>query len=219
MPLCQANSFPSLITGECVPCRSPCNLCFNDSTVCSTCLSTSPTPIWFRYDCITSAQCPIGNYINARNSSCDSCKTECATCTSLDVCTTCNLNFALHQGSCITTCPNTTYFENRVCMPCTGCLTCLGNFTECTSCISSQFLYNGKCFTDCPDGTFSNTTTRTCQLCRTDCPTCFNTTFCRTCISTLNLYLGQCSANCPISTFPTISNSMKICQACPSQCS
>ncbi len=106
---CQSNSFTSLTTGTCVPCKSPCNLCFNDSTVCSTCLSSSSTPIWYNYGCITASACPLGNFVNTQNSSCNTCPSQCVSCTSLVVCTACNSNYALYQGSCISTCPNTTY--------------------------------------------------------------------------------------------------------------
>lgn len=169
--------------------------------MCSTCLPTASTPIWYNYDCIKQDQCPIGNYINTQNSSCDACPTECLTCTFHKVCLTCANGFTLYQGNCIEKCPNTTYQENKVCLPCTGCATCNKNYTECTSCISSEFLLTGKCYEKCPDGFYKNFTAKTCDKCKNDCPTCLNQTFCLTCVTDLSLYVGVCYSTCPVGTF------------------
>jgi len=134
---CQTNSFINLSAGKCINCQSPCNVCYNDSTTCSTCIANISTPIWYNYNCISEAQCPIGKFVNKANSSCNLCPSSCISCTSDVACTACQPTFTLYQGQCLDQCPNITYEDNRICLACQGCNTCDGGYINCTSCIPS----------------------------------------------------------------------------------
>lgn len=83
-----------------------------------------------------------------------SCTLPCQTCSSTNasVCLSCysspiNLNVFYSNGSCYTTCPNTTYTSGFTCLACVSpCKTCT-SLTTCTSCVSTFFYYttNSSC--------------------------------------------------------------------------
>lgn len=65
---CSFNYF--LVNNICTYCSQPCKVCSGSTTVCSSCFINSTNPIFYNSYCITSNQCPIGNYVNTTNSSC-----------------------------------------------------------------------------------------------------------------------------------------------------
>ena len=138
MTTCSNNYF--LVNSICTYCNSPCKTCGTSVTDCTACFLNGTAPIFYNGFCITSGQCPTGHYINNTNSSCETCPSECSSCSSPTSCSVCNTSFFLDGASCLSTCPNTTYsFTNTTsgyCLNCNNCVTCTDAST-CTSCLNS----------------------------------------------------------------------------------
>lgn len=115
-----------LVDNICTICQYPCRICYNSTTICSTCYPNSTLPLWYDYKCISNLQCVIGHYINSVNGSCDACPNQCQQCFSLTNCTACIVGYYLYANTCITICPNITYQNNNTltCDSCIGCVTC-----------------------------------------------------------------------------------------------
>lgn len=145
---------------------------------------------------------------------CSPCKSECKTCSSFELCLSCNENYFLYNKKCQNFCPNikdTTKWE------CSD--TC------------SALLYDSVCYSKCPPGTNELKSTCTaacfagyypdagkCTICPRECVTCTSKTMCQSCNLGYfyhenscqdgcpkglvgNIKLRNCAASCPKNTF------------------
>ncbi|KAL4497166.1 hypothetical protein ABPG72_019486 [Tetrahymena utriculariae] len=137
---------------------------------------------------------------------CSPCNSICKTCSSLNICTTCQSNQFVD--------PTT-----QSCSNCdSSCLTCSNSSKQCLSCPQGQFFYNQKCYQNQPQGTYCDQN-KVCQDCQKQyqCNFCDNTLqICINCIDQ-NLYFlnGVCSNQQPPNTY---CNQLKICQKCSDSC-
>ncbi|KAL4485929.1 hypothetical protein ABPG73_018334 [Tetrahymena malaccensis] len=152
--------------------------------------------------------CPDGQYPASFQSTlvCSPCSSICKTCSSLNICTSCQSNQFLDPSS--QSCSN--------CDP--NCLTCSNSSQQCLSCPIGRFLYNNKCYQSQPQGTYCDQSL-TCYDCLKSyqCNYCDNTLqVCLNCINQ-NLYFfnGVCSILQPPNTY---CNLQKICQKCSDSC-
>ena len=172
----------------CASCGSNCAQCTSNfaGLSCSACIhATSEYPPRRVYmaksgDCVTHSQCPLGQYGNTRNGTCERCADACQTC--LEgfngvFCTSCERGKALSNFECVGTCPGQTYnktqrgasvcvadcgegmyknMTNKQCTPCpSGCSHCqvtIATKLNCTGCYSPLFLESGRCVKACQDG-------------------------------------------------------------------
>ena len=107
------------------------------------------------------------------------------------------------------------------------CITCSGpTASDCLSCISGFFLQNipgpSNCESTCPDGFYSDTATKTCLPCGSDCIKCSgpSSNECLSCPSGTYLLIangaGTCTNQCPTTHFTSLDEG--ICQSCDSTC-
>ncbi len=72
---CPSNYF--IKNNVCKLCELPCRLCTTTINTCSACFTNSTKLYWYQFECIDAISCPIGNFINYINSSCNRCPSEC----------------------------------------------------------------------------------------------------------------------------------------------
>lgn len=101
------------------------------------------------------------------------CSMNCAKCQS-GKCLTCQENYLLSEGGCVSSCPAKTYSDGFSCqskqseclhfnqksfVDCpTGCNICDGD-TKCSTCDSNYLFYQGSCLSSCPAKTYSDGST------------------------------------------------------------
>jgi proprotein convertase subtilisin/kexin type 5 len=232
---CPNNYYADRSLRQCIACSTGCTTCFGTgATSCTVCSST----YFLQIGLTTCAQtCNAGEFANSLNNQCAICNSVCATCTSLNVCQSCQsvngIAYFLNGTTCTATCPSNQFgqLSNYHCVACTdGCATCFGaGLSSCYSCgVSSgsvnYYLIYGTdiCSQTCPDGQYANSTSFLCLLCSGSCKTCSATpTYCLTCGLSpygyaVYLYSNQCLMNCPNSFWgnPSTNN----CDACTPGC-
>src|SRR5690606_2254217 len=87
--------------------------------------------------------CPEGKYsVETPSKQCNTCLSECETCSDGNSCDTCKASFYKNGSSCVSTCPAGKYpvsTPSKQCLGClTGCATC-SDGTSCDTCQSSYF--------------------------------------------------------------------------------
>ncbi|KRW99950.1 Insulin-like growth factor binding protein, N-terminal [Pseudocohnilembus persalinus] len=138
------NSCKLICTNNCYTCQTTPT---EDSTVC---LSCDYPHFLSGTSCV--ATCPAGEYGNMAGYTCDSCPTECATCTDLNTCQSCQPGYYYYSwdNSCVTNCPDN-YYENTGTLTCDycndNCRTCQTTSTNCQSCLDNYILSGGACYT------------------------------------------------------------------------
>lgn len=168
--------------------------------------------------------CPNPYYQNYTEHLCYICPVECASCTDPLVCLTCNNNYYLYSGRCVSSCPtfpSITYANpNRVC----------GTAYQCTQ---GYYALNStkSCVQNCPAGYFINVAGQTCDSCMKGCINCQTASACLTCNSLTSVwsnykcylfcsalkrfyYTTGCVLNCPTGTYLNLTT----CQNCSSTC-
>lgn len=76
---------------------------------------------------------------------------------------------------CVADCGDGFYEDKNTCKRCHDtCKTCFGKPDRCASCNPPYFLEFASCVQECPLGKFGNTNNRKCELCNSQCQTCFN---------------------------------------------
>lgn len=84
------------------------------------------------------------------------CPSGCARCSDADTCTGCVAPLLLFNNECVTSCPDTAYPENGVCIDCStmqvsgGTCNKCSDATTCTECEHWGRLYQGDCYNPCP---------------------------------------------------------------------
>ncbi|KAL4453148.1 hypothetical protein ABPG74_015379 [Tetrahymena malaccensis] len=160
--------------------------------------------------CVSS--CPDGQYPASFQSTlvCSPCNSICKTCSSLNVCTSCQSNQFLDPSS-------------QSCSNCdSNCLTCSSSSQQCLSCHQDYFLYNKTCQQDQPQGTYCDKS-KTCQ----DCQKSYQCYYCQEklqvclkCIENLYFLNGVCSTQQPPNTYCIKNDNIdKYCQNCHPTCS
>ena len=83
------------------------------------------TPFVLDYDGQCKSICTQGFY--AYQGICYMCNVECATCESMQICTSCSKGFALQENTCVKSCEIGFYESSGKCNRCgPNCLACLG---------------------------------------------------------------------------------------------
>ena len=124
---CPAGYFADNLTSICVLCPPTCSLCtsLSNCTVCATGYTLSST-----YQCVstTPSQCTVPNCISCLWS----------TSSSLQNCSQCISGYSLHNGACVTVCPEAYYSVSGLCVACSAnCLNC--SASGCSLCDSTHF--------------------------------------------------------------------------------
>ena len=128
-----------------------------------------------------------------------SCPSNCDSCSSSTVCTTCSSSYYLRADNlCYSSCLAGTFASssNRTCVACpTGCVTCFSQ-TLCLTCSSSPTAYflrtDTLCYTSCLAGYYAETTNSICVACPTGCTTCLSQTLCLTYCKDFMEYCQAC---------------------------
>ncbi len=200
---------------QCSPCSSSCNGCVTSSTTCTSC----QTGMYFVEDtssCVSS--CGSAYYVSS-SSHCIPCNSNCLTCSgSATTCTSCSTGY-LYSGSCVDSCPSTTFIQGTSCVACsTNCSTCTGSASYCTACSASYYLDVSTCVSSCSSG--KTGISGKCQSCTGQCATCTGATdYCTSCKASIYLYEGTCISSCPDNALPSLDSSgVKICVDCDRGC-
>lgn len=188
---------------SCGYCSAPCNTCKNKIDFCTSCLNNLSLVI-STGKCYET--CPDKYYLNILNNTCEECLHPCNTCSSMTQCTTCITGYYLLKSTqCLSSCPEG-YFENPVtftCDKCDGfCKTCGdNNYKKCTSCFDNYLLTSydvNKCSLACSNGYFQDSKLPICNVCSSECGTCFNTkNNCTSCSQNKYFLNNQCVNVCP----------------------
>ncbi|EAS02237.2 transmembrane protein, putative (macronuclear) [Tetrahymena thermophila SB210] len=99
---CQAKCNPGYYSdggNKCQQCDGLCTTCTDQSRNCQSCISTAG---FYQNKCYST--CPSNVPLNI-DGQCTSCPSNCATCSSLDVCLTCVGSNLLFKNQCIASCP------------------------------------------------------------------------------------------------------------------
>ena len=173
---------------------------------------------------------------------CKICSSQCETCSSENMCSSCPPTTYLFNGTCINICPGA-YYPNTTLQQCSKCptyCTACYNSTYCTSCQTNyQLQSNSTCTTQCP--TYQVSINAICTNCTSSCLTCQNTiTNCTACQSNfyyapslfacyaacppqLYYYIvtNTCITSCPSRTYISKNNATNVssCISCPTYCS
>ena len=104
--------------------------------------------------------------------------------------------FMTVKGTCVTTCPLSTFADEWMCTNCsTNCLTCL-NVTYCNQCQPNAYFFNGACFNTCPESTIL--LNGQCQTCPQGCLLCDSPNNCLACVQPFFFWGGRCIQVCPV---------------------
>lgn len=198
------------------PCESPCKECEEDdgdpdTDQCTQCFTETELSGYdfsnyyldeVKLTCLEA--CADGYYPNAVNT-CKICWEDCKTCSSYQVCTSCDTTkdlAYLFDGSCNSACPDGSYADGFSCIACDeNCLTCADSADKCMTCDTAEespnpyFLAN-TCVATCGAGYARNGFV--CEECDFPCATCATASECVTCEDTFYKYHTSCVAVCPV---------------------
>jgi hypothetical protein len=188
--------------------------------------------------CVTS--CLPGEYANMTNHRCTGCPSVCSSCSGDLLCTSCQKNYYLSNGSCLNGCYQN--INGSVCISAcpidnsTGYITFADSISQ--SCVEScpnnyyGFNLTQFCISTCPINYYQSNVTIRCELCINGCNNCTNATYCyscypgyfysnnlciKQCSSTLIYYYnGACTATCPNGTY--LMSDKVTCNNCSSNC-
>ena len=150
---------------RCDVCVFPCNTCSSASS-CLTCVVGT---YFYANSSVCLLTCPSSSYLDSATASCLACTAPCLSCKSSSYCLSCTTGLYLNGGSCVSSCPSSTYSDTTlICLACSGlCKTCSSKY-YCLSCVTG-YLSNGFCYNSCPPGTFANLNTSACVTCTSPC--------------------------------------------------
>ena len=183
MGSCPPGKFGNNSNRMCIPCESPCELCFGGSKNCTSCSGSH-----FLKDNTCLSICPDGFWPDIISHLCRKCAAPCSKCNnSATECTSCSTDTYLLGKSCLNACPKGFWDDNieKTCKPCTyKCATCYGiiqklesiffnninicNLTKfkkgsssnCLSCNEANYLHDNTCVENCPSGYWEDRTER-----------------------------------------------------------
>jgi proprotein convertase subtilisin/kexin type 5 len=185
LAICPNKTFADSITLQCRACVFPCLTCI-DILNCNTCQIGFLNVQTNRCDFCTSTE--YSDTINQQCVTCNSSLNNCSTCINSTWCTSCQANFYLYSGKCISAADCNQILSYYLNIQQSACLQCVAPCQYCTSqivCLSclTGFLIesNQTCGHSCPIMFYADSSTKVCQPC--------NSTVCRTCTNTANTCL------------------------------
>lgn len=161
----------------CVLCDLKCIVCYQTSTNCSSCTTTSGANEAFLYGTQCLSTCPAGYNQNYTTHVCDPCSNSaCISCNASNYaqCYSCNSTTYWLSYDCIYTCPGGTFPASPNCTTCdVSCAICTNKPTPCTVCNTGYKLSGTTCATTCLAQYGSTTNTSFCVLCDAKCVVCY----------------------------------------------
>lgn len=147
----------------------------------------------------SSCACPLGSYIDG--ASCKQCSTNCKSCASGSLCTTCLQGFLINvvDGKCYSSCPSNTQLINGQTCTCLNGTYLNGGF--CASCLAAcKYCTNQYTCVTCLSGFITNAERTICQQCPTNCDKCISPNQCTSCQTgyLLNIFDLLCYTTCPL---------------------
>ena len=199
MRSCDLGHYYNISASSCLPCPFMCANCSEDSK----CLSCAGEYYLLSGGTCVEA-CPEHTVVDNQTHACldTVCHKSCLTCFGTDdnQCISCSRKLILFEGSCIKTCPSSTYETKDTCHRChRNCAECVGpNANECLSCPDGTYQQANHCVKMCPLGTFSGPE-GVCVACPENCVNCSVANKCTTCSSGYFLLTtnGTCVSKCP----------------------
>nr|XP_033819322.1 extracellular matrix protein FRAS1 isoform X2 [Geotrypetes seraphini] len=178
LPGCGERSYPEL--GVCKACHHSCRTCVGpESTHCTQCLK--PEEVLYAEQefngtphgpCLP--ECKTGSYPDS-TAVCRACHSSCSSCmwNSTVDCTTCASPRVLHDGQCLSNCPDGFYRQDSTCYSChPSCKECHGGSdADCVTCHPHAALSGGYCLTSCQEGQYLNLVGY-CVDCHPSCQNC-----------------------------------------------
>ncbi|XP_034152338.1 extracellular matrix protein FRAS1 isoform X3 [Esox lucius] len=221
--------------GTCQNCHPSCRSCVGPlSSDCLTCLKPEEVlqPLTRQTDAHTShgacvVACSPHFYLDAQHA-CRECFPSCLECIggSGQNCTSCAPPYILHEGQCVTSCPQGHTVQDNTCTGChPSCQECSGlSQADCDSCPPLANFHHGYCRTSCLEGQFLHPQ-GFCQECSSNCLRCVADlqsgvgSVCLWCKVAKTLLLGDhCVTRCPQGYFPW-HGACKKCHASCADCS
>jgi len=137
-------------------------------------------------------------------------------------CILCDTGFLLHDGKCVSSCPDGT-FINKDTLSCDNCdstcITCTA-LNKCIECKNNLLLSvtdtEAKCVNSCPIGMVPDVDNKKCTDCSENCMNCKTVDVCDQCNPDKYLLNGKCTETCPDGTFKD--SNPKQCKNCMDNC-
>ncbi|NWY04165.1 FRAS1 protein, partial [Nothoprocta ornata] len=153
----------------CAACHKSCSSCWGPAE--NNCLSCKEASRVLK-EGLCVASCGQGFYL--KDGVCSACEPSCETCYSDQPrCLTCAPDKMLHDGKCLSECPEGYFPDSRGrCRACHNlCSTCEGPLaTHCTSCAVPLALHLGQCLQGCGEGFYQDQ--NVCKGCHASCRAC-----------------------------------------------
>ena len=161
--------------------------------------------------CVSNCENGYGEVSINNVESCGKCSdVNCDQCNgSVDVCKKCNSSTYLHEGECLSECPDP-YYErdsDRTCQECNETCASCSEADSCDTCFGTLVFKEGECLIDCPD--FWINVSGICIECEESGVNCLkcksaNSELCTKCKSThwLHLDTEQCIESCDNNKYP-----------------
>ena len=179
----------------------------------------------------TSCLANCNGYVNSTSSSCHSCESSCATCSTSLLCTSCIANYALPDVTEGCACMAGYYGTKPLnstdsCLPCKNneCSICNSSSYACVNCIAINASPNNYTNSGCVCnkgffGTFPLNTSTSCIACYRDCATCNASNICLTCITSNAILYANHGCVCKTGYYNTSAlNTLNACIACMAGC-
>ncbi|XP_037832589.1 extracellular matrix protein FRAS1 isoform X2 [Kryptolebias marmoratus] len=202
--------------GACIKCHPSCESCSGAGPLsCTSCLANSV----LQSSGLCAPRCPVGYYDDGHRI-CQGCDSQCRTCDSAGVCTSCrDPTKVLLFGECrYDSCAHQYYLNGtiRTCRECDwSCNACRGPLrTDCLQCMEGYVLQDGVCMPGCSAGSYQEGDR--CLACDEHCLTCQGPGRCLDCQPPRAVLQGQCVLECGRNYF--LDASSKVCTPCSSDC-
>jgi len=171
--------------------------------------------------------CPSGTFANTINHLCDTCDTNCLTCSGTTAnCLSCKTGgWGWLNYICYNPCPTVYFLSGNNCTACNIlCTTCTSALVSaCSVCASNAYLNGTTCYTVCPGGLYGDNNAgagpNLCKPCHANCTSCTgptNTT-CTACLAPNVLNGMSCTSTACAAGYGLTTDSSK-CILCSVYC-
>lgn len=206
----------------CALCQSNCDSCTNDSS-CSKCANGYLVAYEELSNPACIQTCPDNQYEDALKTACLPCPHKCRTCADNTKCSTCNPDNFLHEGRCITNCPDYYVEDVDKCQNCPQSCKICEAINKCLTCQTGYVLdIKGLCRAGCSSNEYETTKSdliKYCAACDSLCKTCFGkANACTSCEQNKILLENQCLDACPDSFYKDLFNKCLNCDASCRKC-